>query len=435
MKHFARAVSLALCLALAVSLMAGLPLAAAEGELDFLTEDLFPTLENPNVTIVYNLTQEQYQQQLADNPNALDNIFETKKLFEKKYGGTVNIVGVPWEQMGSKTVSMQAADDAPDLYLLSDQSFPLLAVKNILQPIDGVWDASWIDPVYLGMYEWKGQHYGAGLGPFDVPYIMFNKTMFELEGIKDPYQRWLEGNWNFDAFYECGAALTKDTDGDGAVDQYGFSTWGSYVSQLIISNGGRLVSFDQEGYHVGVKDPKTVEALAFIQKMITLPGGFLNVENYATFQQDFVAGKLAMTHGVYMPKPSQMKDDIGIVPFPYGPSTTKDTVMIATYGWGLVNGAKNPKGAEAFLYLNDQMQRHDARFAEANKALYGEYYDMLFNTPGRAYEYSNDRNINDVWGLFWAMADELRNGVPPATVAETYDPLIYAACEKSYGPQ
>lgn len=433
MKRFSRTLTLVLCLAMALSLLGSTP-ALAEG-LAFLTEDLFPTLENPNITIVYNVTHEQYDKRLAENPNALDNIYETKALFEAKYGGTVNIVGVPWEQMGAKTVAMQAADDAPDLYLLSDQSFPLLAVKNILQPIDEVWDASWVDPVYMGMYEWKGQHYGVGLGAFDVPYIMFNKTMFELEGIKDPYQRWLDGEWNFDALYECGTAMTRDTDGDGAVDQWGFSTWGSYVSQLIIANGGRMVTFDEEGYHSGLKDPKTIEALTFIQKMITLPGGFLNVENYATFQQDFVAGKLAMTHGVYMPKPSQMRDEVGIVPFPYGPSTDKDTVMIATYGWGLVNGAKNPQGAEAFLYLNDQMQRNDQRFDDANRELYGEYYDVLYNTPNRTYEYSNDRNINDVWGLFWALADDLRNGVPPATVAETFDPLVYAACEKSYGRQ
>ena len=432
MKRISRFLSLALACALVLGCT--LP-AAASPSLAFLAQDRFPTLENPNVTIVYNLTQEQYDQQLAENPNALDNIYETKKLFEEKYGGTVTIVGVPWEQMGAKTVAMQAADDAPDLYLLSDQSFPLLAVKKILQPVDEVWDISWADPVFADMYVWKDKHYGVGVGAFNVPYIMFNKTMFELEGIEDPYQRWLKGEWDFDAFFECGSVMTKDTDGDGAVDQWGFSTWGSYVSQMIITNGGRLVTFDGDGYHSGIKDPRTIEALGFIQKMITLPGGFLNVENYATFQQDFVAGKLAMTHGVYLPKPAAMKDDVGIVPFPYGPSTNKDTVMIATYGWGLVNGAKNPKGAEAFLYLNDQMQRHDKRFDDANRDVYGEYYDMIYNTPGRTYEYSNDRNINDVWGLFWSLADDLRNGVPPATVAQTYDPLIYAACEKSYGPQ
>ena len=433
MKRLSRFPCLALALAFCLSLSA--PALASAAPMDFLTEDKYPTLEDPNITIVYNVTNEQYSQQLAENPNALDDIFETKKLFEEKYGGTVNIIGVPWEQMGSKTVSMQAADDAPDLYLLSDQSFPLLAVKNILQPVDELWDLSWVDPVRVEMYEWKGKHYGVGVGPFDVPYITFNQTLFELEGIKDPYERWKEGTWNFDAFYECGAALTKDTDGDGTIDQWGFSTWGSYVSQLIIANGGRLVRFDGEGYHSAVKDPETIEALAFIQKMITLPGGFLNVDNYATFQQDFVSGKLAMTHGVYLPKPAEMKDEVGIVPFPYGPSTDKDTVMIATYGWGLVNGAKNPKGAEAFLYLNDQMQRKDERFENANREVFGDYYNMIYETDGRKFEYSNDRNINDVWGLFWSIADDLRNGVPPATVAETYDPLIYAACEKSYGPQ
>ncbi len=394
--------------------------------------DLFPTLEDADLKYVYYVTQEQYDARLAANPDDIDAIYEAKKAFEAKYGGKFEIIGVPWAEIVSKIVAMQAADDAPDLMLLSDQTFPLVAAKDIIQPLDETIDQSWVNPLYLDAFTFNGTKYAIGVGRPTISYIAYNKTMFELEGLPDPYEQWKNGEWNFDAFYNAGSKLTKDTNNDGTMDQWGFCTWGTYVSQLIQANGARLVDFQPEGAVSTLKDSKTIEALTFIQKMLKMPGGFMNPANYTTFQQDFITGKLAMTMGVYFPKPVDMKDDMGAVPFPYGPSSDKDHVHAQVFGYAAPTGSDNQKGMYAFLYLLEKESTMNPKYETIGRKNFGDYYDMLFKTDFQ-YEYSNDRNFADVWTVYWNIANDLLNGIPPATVAETYDPVVQAALDKSYG--
>ena len=50
-----------------------------------------------------------------------------------------------------------------------------------------------------------------------VPTLMFvNKTLLENEGIPVP-----ENDWTWDDFYTICAQVTRDTDGDGIIDQFG----------------------------------------------------------------------------------------------------------------------------------------------------------------------------------------------------------------------
>lgn len=412
---------------------AGTP-TTAPTEAPSITEapDPYPTLENPNLKYVTHTSVEQYETQLAENPDALNAFFEVREMFEAKYGGTFELIVVPWADITAKIVSMQAADDAPNMMLLSDQSFPLVAAKNILQPLPEELDLSWVPQFYIDAYTYKGKKYGVGSGKPSLSYIAYNKDMFELEGLPDPFDLWKEGKWDYDAFYNAGSTLTKDFDNDGQIDQWGFCTWGTYVSQLIQSNGARLVLFEEDGAYSGLKDTKTIEALTFIQKMLKMPGGFMNPANYQTFQADFIAGKLAMTHGVYLPKPAEMKDTMAIVPFPHGPSGEPMSMHVQIFGYGSPTGATNFEGVLAFLYMMEQEVKTNPVYTEIGKRLYGdEAFTLLFEEE-RKYEYSNDRNFADVWSIYWYIADDLQQGIPPATVAETRDPEVQAALDKSF---
>ena len=82
-------------------------------------------------------------------------------------------------------------------------------------------------------YSVEGVIYGFPL-QLKVGCLAYNKDIFDKEGLPYP-----PPDWTWDEYYETAKKLTKDTDGDGRVDQ-----WGSNLGDLpiwILSNGGGVV--------------------------------------------------------------------------------------------------------------------------------------------------------------------------------------------------
>ena len=90
--------------------------------------------------------------------------------------------------------------------------------------------------------------------------LAFNKQLLEDAGLEDPRDLYARGEWTWDKFVEYCQALTQDTDGDGVVDQYGFTGFKEdVVAQLIMANGGSIASTKTEG----LSSPAVIEALQF----------------------------------------------------------------------------------------------------------------------------------------------------------------------------
>lgn len=71
----------------------------------------------------------------------------------------------------------------------------------------------------------------------------FNVQMLKNHNLEDPRELYKRGEWTWDKFIEYGKALTKDTNGDGMIDQYGYA---GYVydtfEQLLLSNGATIAT-------------------------------------------------------------------------------------------------------------------------------------------------------------------------------------------------
>lgn len=87
------------------------------------------------------------------------------------------------------------------------------------------------------LYKWDGKTFGIpDRGGSGVLY--YNKDLFDEAGISYP-----NADWTIQDFYTAAKKLTKDTNGDGKVDQWGASyadyqiPWGGFV----LSNGGAVV--------------------------------------------------------------------------------------------------------------------------------------------------------------------------------------------------
>lgn len=94
--------------------------------------------------------------------------------------------------------------------------------------------------------------------------LSFNLQMIEDANLEDPRDLVERGEWTWDVFMEYCKVLTKDNDGDGVTDVYGFGGWPSdYIPNLIMSNGSYIAATATEN----LTSPEVGEALQFVQDL------------------------------------------------------------------------------------------------------------------------------------------------------------------------
>lgn len=103
-----------------------------------------------------------------------------------------------------------------------------------------------------------------------------NKDLLEKEGVSIP-----DSNWTLEALYAICQKVTKDTNGDGLIDQYGITdyTW----KQALVAYNGHLRN--QSG--VNVDSAEMHQALSFISKLTSLN------QRYKVTSNNFDEGKVA----------------------------------------------------------------------------------------------------------------------------------------------
>ena len=160
-----------------------------EGPGDFLAdaEGLPETLANPNISIVYWYNEDQYAYDTSKNANVYDPILEAIPYFEERYGGEVNVIYAAWGEMLNTVTALQQSGEAPDLFEVYDETMYSVVLSGVAQPLDAYVsdvDYSYFD-VSRDLFTWDGATYAIPLKPYAF-YIMFNKDLFDLEGLPYP---------------------------------------------------------------------------------------------------------------------------------------------------------------------------------------------------------------------------------------------------------
>ncbi len=409
-----------------VMLLSLAPLALAEG-----------TLENPNIKIVFWMSSNGYLNTKARNDAIFEASMEAKAAFEEKYGGTVEVIGVTWDQQLQKCIDMQQAGDAPDLVLMYESVFHGAVQQGIIQNIDAYVtpeDYAYY-PIAEENYMWGGSHYAVPIKPY-LKHITFNRTLFEYEGLEAPDELYAKGEWTFDKFLEAGRALTQDTDGDGETDQWGFSGYGDTMSHLIVTNHGTIMNIDQANKKVtsGLKNPETLEALTYLGEMMNSANPMWMLEDSEMFGY-FDNNALGMIVGKEIQDARELPFDVGMVPYPAGPSGLTDEVYVYSQSWAVPTGAKNPEGAIAYIRMINDIQK--AQGDDKERARYGQapdgsdMYDLIYNGHTLITKY--DKGIAGIFEVMATINNYLSEGIPASTVVERVEPLVVAEIEKTFG--
>lgn len=149
---------------------------------------------------------------------------------------------------------------------------PKWADKGLIVPLDDYFDfddETW-NQSCNDEWRYQGKHYCITSWDDAVGHvILFNKRICAENGITDEYLYDLQrnGEWTWDKLRELAVKCTKDTDNDGAIDVYGYGSYGTCPTcpePYLYANGTAPVVRDENfHYQYNLDDPKVIEAIQF----------------------------------------------------------------------------------------------------------------------------------------------------------------------------
>ena len=175
------------------------------------------------------------------------------------------------------------AGEEPDIFMVLGTDFNQFASMGVMKNLETfIEEDTDFDPEkYFTSAFVSGQYESVQYAlPYEtVPTLMFvNKTLLTQEGIDMP-----EENWTWEDFYEICKKVTRDTDGDGVLDQFG--SYNYDWMDALCSNGGGV--FNTKGTEAALTDSRVVEAVKYVRSINDLYGG------EKLTQEDFNGGRVA----------------------------------------------------------------------------------------------------------------------------------------------
>ena len=197
----------------------------------------------------------------ADNDQYAQTMQDMIADFNATNGKGITVVGeqYPWDGGGFSNNLLTAAigGGGPDVASFKLTATPSFVGNNLLEPLDKyieAWDKK--DEINESLYNTMRTAGGKDeiyVMPWNtqVLYVYYRPSMFKEVGIEVPK--------TYEEFLEACAKLTRDTDGDGKTDVYGFGMRGSSGGQepwgsFIYAAGGDFEHLDSEDAIKGMQD-------------------------------------------------------------------------------------------------------------------------------------------------------------------------------------
>lgn len=235
--------------------------------------------------------------------------------------------GIPAEKYSEWLMQRFLQGRSPDVFLVLPEDFQNMVTKNALQGLNDKIlqdDEFNKDVFYQSAYDsgnYKGVQYALPIRC--NPTMMFvNQTLLKKEGIDMP-----DNDWTWNDFYSICKRVTKDTDGDGILDQFGYC--GYSWKDAVYSNGTQPFADDLSKSNY--TEDSFLAAMNYMRKLNALHG------NYMVTSRDFDLGHVAFQplnfaeYRTYMPYPWRIKKysqfQWNCVSMPAGPSGSNTSYM------------------------------------------------------------------------------------------------------------
>lgn len=264
------------------------------------------------------------------------------KNFEEKYGINVDIMLIEQDNYINKIASAIASGTQPDIFF---ENFTFPGSLTVMQPLDNakinfkdpIWDQNLIKESEIDGHPYLLNTLSNVWSEADI--CVYNKSIFENNGITSPQEYYDAGKWTFEAFRECAKQVAS----------LGSSYTGAEIFGEVALAAAGCASFKKEGDKIVTgMDDKFYEVNSFLAQM--------KADGYATYSREgFSDGKtgLALTNAFALKKTGYYTtinpDHLGAVRLPVWKEGDPQYSSSIYRGWGLVKGAKNPVAAGIFL--------------------------------------------------------------------------------------
>ena len=264
---------------------------------------------------------------------------------------TVKMDVSDWESYWTKLDTLFAGSTPPDvfamdapLYLDWQSRGALLNLDSYINAAPGLLDSLYPEPVKS--YKTPEGYYGLPRD-FQTIVMFYNKDMLDAAGVTYPKQ-----GWTYDDLRAAAKKLTKDTNADGKIEQYGFSCdlWDMELcwSEAIWSYGGQVISPDFKQTLLG--EPKAREAWTLFHDMIFTDKSQPDTITAGEFGYDlFQAGRVALWPMGHWAVPGYAAAGFkwDVAPMPTGPGGQFTSVNSA--GFVVAKDSKHPDAAWEFI--------------------------------------------------------------------------------------
>ncbi len=288
-----------------------------------------------------------------------------EKLQEEYPGLEVKYVkGVLEEDYSEWLSEMIVEGDTPDIFLVKQDDLYTLASMGALQRLESqiLTDLDFSSEVfYKNAYDTGNVSGGQYTLPFECnTKLMFvNKTLLSKNGVEMP-----DDDWNWEEFYNLCNTLTKDTDGDGQLDQFGYYNY-SLEDSMIANQVELLTASENTGsaeniiqtkttWKPNLLDEKLSETLQYQSRLREI------YQNYEVNAEEFDLGHVAFRpltlaeYRTYMPYPWRIKKyssfEWNCVQMPAGTSGDNNAEL-ETLMVGMSAKTKKPKRAWKLMKL------------------------------------------------------------------------------------
>lgn len=262
----------------------------------------------------------------------------------------------------------------PDVLIVNAPFTASYGLNGWLLPLDDVFTLEEKNAWYPASFEigsYEGQFLSAPIHT-STQNIYYNADVFEAAGIAPPAP---DDRLTWEELADMAVQLTQDTDGDGAIDVYGFNweqtTQYYQLQPLFLSKGG--VSVGEDGLTVDgiVNSPEWIEGLQFYGDMFNELGAAPQTEVSAW--EMFRSGQLAMLlGGPWNVGRLSGAEDLG---FEWGisrhPYFEGGEIVTPTSGWhlGVSACSDQPEAAKEFIHWFTTEEGGKAWFSMVRTAL------------------------------------------------------------------
>lgn len=289
------------------------------------------------------------------------------KLFESK-GGKIEFSRVTnaqrFDKLAEAIISQQ---NVPDIFKYEWLAFPSQIIQERYQPVNDIVDfdsALWADVKDTAeQYCFKGDYYVAPLDFVPSAMIFYDKDSIEAEGLDDPYELYLQGEWNFDAMH----SIMSEWVSNGSEDDVRYGINGFFKPHIVQQTGQTMITKDGDTFINNTANADIEKAenwLYEITKENLVLGGWIGSARDCFTQNClfYGMGEWAAT-GTGTPKEDE---NWGVVPMPQYTDNPQQitTSDMTAYMW--IKGSTKADAVKCWFECY-RASKTDPSYVEANK--------------------------------------------------------------------